>query len=86
MIGETSKNKQDFGEAIKYYLKGIVFEPSDIENFLDLAKLMSDLHEVELSNIFVIFAKMIQQIQTIHQMSGNEINIQEEELIFDIIE
>ena len=59
MIGETSKSKQDFGEAIKYYLKGIVFEPSYIENFMDLAQLVSGIGEGEVSNLFVIFAKAI---------------------------
>jgi hypothetical protein len=37
MIGETSKNKQDINEALRYYLRGINYEPSYIENFLDLA-------------------------------------------------
>lgn len=63
MIGETNKLKQDLGEAIKYYLKGIVFEPSYTENFLDLAQLVSSVGEIELSNIFVIFAKTITQIK-----------------------
>ena len=60
MIGETSKIKQDLDEAIKYYLKGIVFEPSYVDNFLDFAQLISGLGEIELSNLFVIFAKAIQ--------------------------
>lgn len=60
MIGETSKNKQDFDEAIKYYLKGIVFEPSYIENFLDLAQLVRNVGEYELSRIFEFCARIIQ--------------------------
>ena len=59
MISETSKNKQDFEAAIKFYLKGMAFEPSYIENFLDLAKLISNIGEVELSNIIVIFARAV---------------------------
>jgi len=37
MIGETSKGKSDFEAAIKFYLKGIAYEPSYVENFMDLA-------------------------------------------------
>jgi hypothetical protein len=60
MISETSKNKQDFEAAIKYYLKGMAFEPSYFENFFDLAKLVSSMGEVELSNIIVIFTRAVQ--------------------------
>ena len=60
MIGETNKNKQDFEAAIKYYLKGITCEPGNNENFIDLAKLCSQLGEMELSNIVLIFGKAVQ--------------------------
>ena len=41
MIGETSKKKHDHDAAIKFFLKGIIYEPSYIPNFIDLAKLCS---------------------------------------------
>jgi hypothetical protein len=81
MIGETSKRKQDLGEAIKFYLKGIVFEPSYTENFLDLAQLVSSVGEIELSNILVIFAKTIQQIKTLQQADRPD---NQEDIIFEI--
>ena len=59
MIGETNKNKQDFEAAIKFYLKGISYEPGNIENFIDLAKICSQLGEMELSNIVLIFGKAV---------------------------
>jgi hypothetical protein len=72
MISETSKKKQDIEAAIKFYLKGIAFEPCYFENFFDLAKLISSMGEVELSNIIVIFARTVQQIQQIQQICGRE--------------
>ena len=59
MIGETNKNKQDHETAIKYYLKGIAYEPSSNENFIDLALVCSQLGETELSNIVLIFGKAV---------------------------
>ena len=59
MIGETSKNKQDFEAAIKFYLKGISYEPGSNENFVDLALICSQLGETELSNIVLIFGKAV---------------------------
>jgi hypothetical protein len=41
MIAETSKRKNDIEGAIKFYLKGMAYEPSYLENFLDLAHLSS---------------------------------------------
>lgn len=60
MIGETNKNKEDISEATKYYMRGIVFDPSYIENFLDLAQMISNHGEIELSNILVIIARTIE--------------------------
>jgi hypothetical protein len=39
MIAETNKRKQDIEGAIKFYLKGMAYEPSYLENFIDLAHL-----------------------------------------------
>jgi hypothetical protein len=37
----------------------MAFEPSYFENFFDLAKLVSSMGEVELSNIIVIFTRAV---------------------------
>lgn len=59
MIAETSKRKQDVEGAIKFYLKGMAYEPSYLENFLDLAYL-SQASEPQLCNLILILVKIIQ--------------------------
>ena len=87
MIGETNKNKQDFEAAIKYYLKGITCEPGNNENFIDLAKLCSQLGEMELSNIVLIFGKAVQQIKLLEKWLENfDEMFDENELVFEIIQ
>ena len=61
MIAETSKRKNDIEGAIKFYLKGMAYEPSYLENFLDLAHL-SQVNEPQLCNILLILVKIIQQV------------------------
>ena len=87
MIGETNKNKQDFEAAIKYYLKGITYEPGNNENFIDLAKLCSQLGEMELSNIVLIFGKAVQQIKLLEKWLENfDEMFDENELVFEIVQ
>lgn len=39
MLGETSKELGTSENTIKFYLKGIAYEPNFIENFIDFAQL-----------------------------------------------
>ena len=87
MIGETNKNKQDHEAAIKYYLKGIAYEPSSNENFVDLALVCSQLGETELSNIVLIFGKAVQQVKLLMKwlIDGIDDSMEDDELVFEIV-
>lgn len=63
MIGETCRSQEDQDSAFKFYLKGIESESTFNDNFVAFAMLCRDLNEIEVSNVFIIFGKAIQQIK-----------------------
>ena len=91
MIGETCRSNQDNDQAFKYYLKGIESESSFNENFVAFAMLCRDMNEIEVSNVFIIFGKVTQQIKQMHKIFAlaaeeDQSGIDLDELIFEEVE
>ena len=60
MIAETSKEIATIDVAIKYYLKGIAFEPLFLDNIIDLSNLCYQQDEAALGNLLMLLAKILQ--------------------------
>lgn len=60
MIAETSKEIATIDVAIKYYLKGIAFEPLFLDNIIDLSNLCYQQDESALGNLLMLLAKILQ--------------------------
>jgi len=84
MIAETSKRKNDIEGAIKFYLKGMAYEPSYLENFLDLAHLSSQDNEQQLCNLILILVKIIQQVQITGSQSMGSQWLEDPECILQV--
>lgn len=60
MIAETSKEISTIDVAIKYYLKGIAFEPLFLDNIIDLSNICFQQGEKSLGNLLVLLTKILQ--------------------------
>jgi hypothetical protein len=61
MIAETSKELVGVEIAIKYYLKGIAFEPLFLDNLIDLAAVCFQGGEQGLGGLLMLLAKILQE-------------------------
>ena len=59
MIAETSKEIATIDVVIKYYLKGIAFEPMFLDNIIDLSNICLQQNEKSLSKLLVFLAKIL---------------------------
>ena len=59
MIAETSKEISTYDVAIKYYLKGIAFEPMFLDNIIDLSNICLQQGEKSLGKLLVFLAKIL---------------------------
>ena len=70
MIGEINKRKNDYEASIKYYLRGISQEPAFIDNYLDLAELCEQINEPQISQIYYIFANILQILNEMNSLEN----------------
>lgn len=59
MIAETSKEISTIDLAIKYYLKGIAFEPLFMDNIIDLSSVCYQYNEQSLGNLLMLLTKIL---------------------------
>ena len=71
MIAETSKELLSLENAVKFYLKGIAYEPGFLDNFIDFAQLCFSVGEHALGNLLLVLAKTLQATKD-NQSSLNE--------------
>jgi hypothetical protein len=71
MIAETSKEVSTIDVVIKYYLKGIAFEPLFLDNIIDLSNLCFSQDEKSLGNLLVMLTKILQVEDASHEEQQN---------------
>ena len=60
MVAETSKELDSVDNAIKFYLKGIAYEPVFLDNLIDFAQVCFGQGESSFGNMALLFAKILE--------------------------